>query len=79
MREFRVMFQYLGPAGPHFEFTTVLAVDEQDAAEQLASARRRDLGLSIAQVVEANDFVTGYDKADADAAAEEIAARGRVD
>lgn len=79
MRDFRVMFQYLGTAGPHFEFTTVLAENEEQAADVLRAMRQRDLGLSIVQVVEANDFVTGYDKPEADAAAAEIAARGRVD
>lgn len=63
---YRVMFQYFNPTdpGPHFEFTTVLAPSAEAAAADLFSVRSRDRNLTIVQVVEANDFESGYTYAD---------------
>lgn len=65
-KHWRVMFQYFNPTdpGPFFEFTTVLAPTAEAAASDLFSVRSRDRNLTIVQVVEANEFSTGYTYAD---------------
>jgi hypothetical protein len=74
MHDYRVLFQYFNPdaAGPAFAFTTVLAETPEAAAEALRSIRSTDRNLAIVQVVEANEFETGYTYADVKAQRTEL-------
>lgn len=61
LTDYRVLFQYLDPAGhSHFEFTTVLAEDPGGAELVIRSAHAGDISLSIIQTVESNGVDTGF-------------------
>ena len=70
--DYRVLYQYNNPPhdgegdvvrpsfGPTFGFTTILAVDPDSAADEITRIHSNDQSFSVVQVVEANDFETGF-------------------
>jgi len=61
LTDFRVMFAYLDNLGrDHYEFTTVLAKDEDHAVSQLVDVHNLDYGYQVIQVVKSNGESTGY-------------------
>lgn len=69
LKDFRVLFAYINAQGQdRYEFTTVLAADETEAATQLAGPHRLDYGFRVIQVVASNGEATGFTDTDRETA-----------
>jgi hypothetical protein len=66
--DWRVLYQYFNPtdSGPQFKFTTVRATSAAEAQSTFEQTGEftQARNAAVVQVIEANDFITGYTRDD---------------